>query len=356
MNRSGSTMRPRPARGFTSIELLVVFAVMSLLGALLLPAVLQARESARATQCRSNLRQIGMALENFHSTHGSYPPGWRHIEHAPDGSVVRPHDLGCLWAWAAFLLPQLEQAALAEALGIYAAGDPPPPGERGDAPLPIFLCPSDAGGPESGWGLYRAVWSDESLSTLLVRGYAKSNFLAVRGRTDSRRASDKTLCELGEKSCGIFGRDSETRHRDVRDGLSQTLAVGEREMTHTRDGHAPRGATWLRNVGELIAGSSDEELNALARGDAFSASTSPEDLGSEADLLVGNFCDARSVAGLTGPGAPMNRALDGFSSLHPGGSHFLFADGAVRHLSENIEPLTYGRLGAMADGEPAGGF
>jgi prepilin-type N-terminal cleavage/methylation domain-containing protein len=109
-NRSRSR-RSCVSRGFTLIELLVVIAVIAVLIALLLPAVQQAREAARRSQCKNNLKQLALALHNYHDVHNSLPPGW--IE---DPAITGQED--GIWAWSAFLLPMLEQTALHQQLNV----------------------------------------------------------------------------------------------------------------------------------------------------------------------------------------------------------------------------------------------
>lgn len=339
--RAGSGGPDRRRRAFSLIELTVAVGVVSLLLGCLLPAVLRAREAARRVQCQNNLRQMGIGLHGFHDVHGSFPPGWTSLQMSDDGTILRPLDLGCLWAWGAYLLPQLDEAVLHDRLGVTGDADPPPPGEELDVELPVFACPSDSGGRESGWGLYS--WDGGSPAATLVKGYAKSNYAAVNGsgaapfQLISGRWSDPW------PGSGMFGNETRTRIDDVRDGTSQTFAVGEREMTRQSDRERPRGAIWIRNVGELAAGgpASAGTFNPLASSGPDSSIITP---------FAAIHCDANSVVGVTGPEAPLNSTSTGFSSMHPGGAFFLFADGSVRFINEGIDLQTYGDLGSMSDG------
>jgi len=161
--------KPNEPRGFTLIELLVVIAIIAILVALLLPAVQQAREAARRSSCKNNLKQLGIALHNYHDTHSVFPPGWMHPGISATGTASGDNDLG-VWSWSTMVLPYVEQSAVYDALqpGQYY---PPPTTDTGnsggvDATYPgtqrlsaaqtkinTFLCPSstspdlwDAGG------------------------------------------------------------------------------------------------------------------------------------------------------------------------------------------------------------------
>lgn len=130
-------------RGFTLIELLVVIAIIAILIALLLPAVQQAREAARRTQCRNNMKQIVLALHNYLDVHSTFPPGmmWsRNLPGVRDGNGV---GRGTGWAWSAFILPQMDQAntfnQINFSLGMAAPGN----AKICAMTLPFILCPSD---------------------------------------------------------------------------------------------------------------------------------------------------------------------------------------------------------------------
>jgi prepilin-type N-terminal cleavage/methylation domain-containing protein/prepilin-type processing-associated H-X9-DG protein len=335
----------RDRAGFTLIELWVSVAIIGVIASVALPAIFQAREAARRTQCQNNLRQMGIALHNFHETHERFPPGWSSIQLSEDGSIIRPADFGCLWAWGAYLLPQLDQPALHDQLGVTGFKDPPAPGEELDLSLTTFLCPSDVAARESGWGLYRWDEFGDPPSSVLVKGYAKSNYIAVNGNDVSPFQTRYTPDTPESPRAGIFGNESRTRIAHILDGTSNTLAVGERQMTHGFEKREPRGAVWMRNVGELLA---DVPTTKTTKASSLgSLPPTPENLW----LFFAIHCDANSVVGVTTREAPLNQSEYGFSSQHPGGANFLFADGSVRFLSDSIDPTTYENLGSMADGE-----
>src|SRR5438067_9147484 len=136
--------RRRIVRGFTLIELLVVIAIIAVLVALLLPAVQQAREAARRTQCKNNLKQLGLAMQNYHDTMGKFPPGF--VTAVPNDFNIT----GDFWSWGVFIAPQIDLANIYNALqpgtnSLTAALSNPNTLAVLQTPLPSFRCPSDVG-------------------------------------------------------------------------------------------------------------------------------------------------------------------------------------------------------------------
>ncbi|HQU43369.1 MAG TPA: DUF1559 domain-containing protein, partial [Pirellulales bacterium] len=185
-------------RGFTLIELLVVIAIIGVLVALLLPAVQAARESARRAQCTDSLKQIGLALHQYHECTLHFPAGYLTAV-ASDGT-----ELGPGWGWASYLLPDLEQAPLEErinwgldignARNLFAR----------TTVLPLFLCPSDPA-PKS--------FTVDGTSTVVAYG----NYVAVNG--------NQGVSDAAAINDGAFLRDQWFRPANFLDGLSNTLFV-----------------------------------------------------------------------------------------------------------------------------------
>ena len=146
-------MRRSGIRGFTLIELLVVIAIIAILIALLLPAVQQAREAARRTQCKNNLKQIGLAMHNYHDVYLGFPPGYMNTApyHANGNGPISGNY--SQWVWGAMILPYIDQAPLYSRLQVgdirladaLTAGGPYDSTDLLATPLTAFMCPSDVG-------------------------------------------------------------------------------------------------------------------------------------------------------------------------------------------------------------------
>ncbi|MBA4029871.1 MAG: hypothetical protein C0478_03000 [Planctomyces sp.] len=198
-------------RGFTLIELLVVIAIIAVLIALLLPAVQQAREAARRSACKNNLKQMALALHNYESTHGVLPPGYLH-KFDPAGSGANHMGFG----WGLMVLPQLEQASLYNRFDFNRPGFSAANLPAREFSLPVFLCPSDP------YSQAHYVVRDDASSP--VEQYAGGSYAANWGPSTASSNLDDTPTE----SQGVFYRNSNSRFRDISDGLSNTLAIGER--------------------------------------------------------------------------------------------------------------------------------
>ncbi|HEV3003937.1 MAG TPA: DUF1559 domain-containing protein, partial [Pirellulales bacterium] len=176
--------------GFTLVELLVAIAIIAFLVALLLPAVQAAREAARRASCANNLKQIGIAMQAFHDFHESLPPGYDKQS----------------GAWGDYILPQLEQANVADKTVIVTSA------QLLVTRLPIFVCPSDPAPP-----LWEANSGPPNFSPLAT--VAEANYVGMFGTTDPGTVGD-----------GVLFRNSWIQLRDITDGTSQTLMGGERSV------------------------------------------------------------------------------------------------------------------------------
>jgi len=305
----------RKNRGFTLIELLVVIAIIAILVALLLPAVQQAREAARQSQCKNNLKQLGVAMHNYHDINNSLPIG----VHARWGQS---------WTWA--VLPYVDQTALFEVM-------PSPINDSGwwggtdqrsldlimiaRTAVSTFLCPSQPNGPRE----------PRNINGLSNR--AMSNYLASAGG-DAR--NDNLGTNGVDRSDGLFhavdmngGSGRAFKFADVTDGLSNTVLVGEAEYLL----NASRGCDIC-----------DRYLFYHMNADSGAGSDFSEVLGSTFYAI--------------NPDATNNSEREcSFGSFHTGGANILFADGKVRFMSENVDLVGVWRpLGSRAGDELIGDF
>jgi prepilin-type N-terminal cleavage/methylation domain-containing protein len=191
-------LRRRRHSGFTLIELLVVIAIIAILVALLLPAVQQAREAARRTQCKNNLKQLGLALHNYHDAYKMFPAG--HMESGWDGPSYRHQ-----FSWLTYMLPYIDQSNVYSLIDFSqidlstSAHQNPVFMPAGTVDVATFICPSDPTGRNN-------------------EEWAPTNYLGNQG----------TLCQSRNKEGnGVFGHNSWIRIRDITDGTSQTIAAAE---------------------------------------------------------------------------------------------------------------------------------
>jgi prepilin-type N-terminal cleavage/methylation domain-containing protein/prepilin-type processing-associated H-X9-DG protein len=276
-------LRPGPRgvlRGFTILELLVVIAIIGILIALLLPAVQFAREAARDLECNSRLRQLGVALHNYHDVHRRLPAGWK------CESTARTS-----YGWASRILKELEESAL-DAQVQY----PQPLQSLSEKVLSttpdVFLCPSDASEPT--FPLFAEIGGSDShgqQSTEVLIRLPRANYLGVFGTTDP----DKVIGTTGD---GPFVQDRFRRFRDMERGTSHMMLVGERTARKLT-------SSWLgiANLGE----------------DAGGRITGYAELGPNRD-------DADECE---------------FDSRHPGHANFVWADGHVAAVNDDIDPQCY---------------
>lgn len=280
-------------RGFTLIELLVVIAIIAVLIALLLPAVQQARESARRTQCKNNLKQLGLALHNYHDQNLTFPPS---AVYASVGGVNHNY----ISAWV-FMMPFIDQTALYNTWN-FNTDQNVAPNAGTNAPnskhVGMYFCPSRP-----------------SRSTPWRAGGDPSS--AAGDYATSAGTGDVT----GFTGTGMFFLNSSVRMRDVTDGTSNTFVIGEKliripsKPTDPTGDYAQYRFSWhsTRNT------------------------TSPVNRNTFLNISTG--------------GTSLISSLDcNFGSEHVGGAQFLFADGSVHFISENVNLQLYQRLSDRADG------
>lgn len=269
-------------RGFTLIELLVVIAIIAILVSLLLPAVQQAREGARRAQCKNNLRQIGLALQNYHSSFNIFPPGY--VSGAPYPATTNG------WGWCAMLLPHLDQTNLYDTIDFKLPLEHLTNQAAVATKLPFFLCPTD----QIGSGIFEIT---DATGSVVVASAAAASYAATVG-DDSSEADGLT-------GNGVFYRNSGTRISEIRDGTSTTVLAGERAWGFSN-------GTWsgAPNNGLCRAGTFNPWMYATANSPVFV-------------LVHNNFINILTDS---------DGGLDDFSSFHAGGAQFVMADGSVRFI------------------------
>lgn len=319
--------------GFTLVELLVVIAIIGVLVALLLPAVQQARESARRTQCINHLKQMALGVQNYHETHAYYPPG--HIIPRDRAGADGHKTIG---PWQVLILPYIEQKALFDMYDFNVFSDED--GRNGankivrTTPISIYRCPTDLqkgeiGNPGDGGRRYDGIL------------FARSSYVGVSGKSyghprdcpdrcgnwDFNWSEASPINHTGWK--GVFpvidDRTTGSQLRAVRmaevsDGTSNTIIIGEAHKPKDRPDRAPfwalGGNTYT--IREIL-------INTWT-----------------IRYLDYDKCEAAW---------PSNHCQRGYGSWHPGGLDFALADGSARLISRNVDLEVLGALASMAGGE-----
>lgn len=319
-------MKARLKRGFTLIELLVVIAIIAILIALLLPAVQQAREAARRTQCKNNLKQWGLALHNYHDVYNCFPIG----EIGLTNSAANPVNN---FGFHVRLLPYIEQTGLYAAFDFnrhYDFNTPSAPGALTNYTLkeqrfPLQFCPSG-----------RTADQTNTETVGVAHTYTTIHYYGVAGAKGPRPApatglfshtGNTTTDHGGFSDNGILCRNRHFGFRDITDGSSNTLAIGESSAENI--------AGWNVSYRAWTQGAS----NAATNGASYACKNVAFPIGKTSGWVSGNatrlFNDVR------------------FSSMHVGGCQFLLGDGTVRFLSQNIDFNLYQSLASASGGEVA---
>jgi prepilin-type N-terminal cleavage/methylation domain-containing protein/prepilin-type processing-associated H-X9-DG protein len=315
MIRATPTSRRHP--GFTLIELLVVIAIIAVLIGLLLPAVQKVREAAARTKCQNNLKQIGLAMHNYHSAHGYFPPGYTSGPVSLPAGAAAEADTGPGWGWATYLLPYLEQDNLYRTIDLKQGIEAPVNAAARVQVLAVFRCPSDSPVPPG------EVFDVEGDNTPVVARVAFSNYAAMFGRGEAS--------ETPAAGDGVFYRNSRIRVESISDGTSQTLAAGERSGSRV-------WGTWTGS----LTGAHVHERGAAAGHEHEHESFGPA-------LILGHTGFPPDSHGPNHPGGH----VDDFSSRHAQGANMLMCDGSVRMFNSGINPLTWAALGSRNGGEVA---
>ncbi len=304
----------RSPAGMTLIELLVVIAIIALLIALLLPAVQMARESARKTECRNHLKQIGVALENYHATNRIYPPASIRATPFLNNGRDEPRS-----TWTISILPYLDASPLFKSYVPTLSTDDPANNKLRAASIPGFLCPTDTGS---------EIPFEPRLGITYRRGNYGANFGAASWGSDDWQQL---------KYRGVMGQNVAVRHADMTDGSSQTVVVAElRIQPSPRDN---RGVWAFHGAGSASVGF---DCDSLCRG----INSDPT-----SDWIP--FCDP--IPG--GMPCTFQNNVDsnaGPRSQHGHGAHLLLGDGSVRFANQSVSQTTLNAIFTSQNRDVAG--
>ncbi len=301
----------RARHGFTLVELLVVIAIIGILIALLLPAVQAAREAARRIQCTNHFKQVGLALHSYNTSHNTLPPGmiaWNnnYVDHTLCGPNSGNPFYYVVWGWGSLILADLGEQVTYDTINFddthhWRAG---PTREAGRHLIPSYICPSDPQGDE----LIQCMSGNDDARRTNMAGVTDS----LEWMCDNHypRQFQRKTPEM-KVADGMMAEREGCRFRDVTDGLSHTVMIGE----VTGRGPGSHTSHWWKTWNLLDTGN-----------------------------------------GINGPGTVLtNSWVDwkrtGFSSFHPGGCHFLFGDGSAHFLPEDIDFEVLQSLATRAGGE-----
>jgi len=310
--------------GFTLVELLVVIAIIGILIALLLPAVQAAREAARRSQCTNHVKQLGLALHNYHDTYKVFPPGV-FASRLNLGIPTPPHSM----SWMPTLLPFMEQQALFDQLKPYMASrnsNAFPP-QLFNTVIPTLMCPSDPVKRKTGI-VHNPSQADPPPD--YDDGF-HGNYLLCNGSQEVTEANSTDLN-------GMFYYLSKIDMSGVRDGTSNTVMSSEIRLTPESAGNRDWRGRYYRA----------DHLSSI-----FSTRLPPNT--SSADRL--RTLEIKATALLYAPAVgSVNPQVIYARSAHPGGVNVGLADGSVRFVSETINTQTWQSLGTREGGEPIGDY
>ncbi|MBI3469212.1 MAG: DUF1559 domain-containing protein [Planctomycetes bacterium] len=323
--RTAAELRSRPndrrvrQTGFTIVELLVVVAIIGILVALLLPAVQAAREAARNTTCKNHLKQLGLACQQHHDSHNHLPTGgwgYRWV-----GDATRGFGKGQPGGWLFNVLPYIDQASLRDMAGGTTDAERERTAQSLRMPIPIFNCPSRRA------GLFTNHSSSQTINSAPTPVVARSDYAGNEANDWPTNGGDGAGPQTIDDSNyrwpdnsvynGVIFQRSMVQHASIRDGLSNTLLIGEKFLDPNRYND---GSHWA-DVRSQFTGFS---------------------------LDVGRFAIFPPKRDI--PGDPQNGVND-FGSAHPNMANFAFCDGSIRPISYSIDSNVFRAIGSRNGGE-----
>lgn len=330
----------RPRRAFTLVELLVVIAIIGILVAMLLPAIQSARESARKTQCISNIRQVALALVNYHDRNGHFPPSGEWASGISTETMYESADMGPNWVIR--ILPDLEQQALYDQFDFSVPIPHPNNREARGTTIPVMRCPTDYVGVP-----YESAPSARDKSPDIGDNWARGNY-AANGANGPLGGDGKSATPIegpnsngwaDPRRRGVMGPNVGLGNRQIQDGMTHTMLVGEvRAGLNRRD----RRGVWALGG----AASSSLYWHGWSAG-AIGPANGPNDTSESSDDISGCL-DTLLEEGSGGVALLAEEKMTcrfsrttggqgGSRSRHVGGVNVAMADGSVHFVRDSIE-------------------
>jgi len=351
------------SRGFTLVELLVVIAIIGILIGMLLPAVQQVREAARRTTCANNLRQVGLAMQNYEGAFKHFPPGFSSTPTrngtVPSGEFIAPSTWNASpgWGWGAHLLPFMEGKNIHDRIDFRSAIWSADQRDVIQTQIPVFLCPSASGDKEAFTVVdeSKTPYSPDGITPIIL---GRSHYVASHGQESawgSEAGPDKTGTvftniytfdtttitingDVSRVADGPFYRNSETKISEIRDGTTHTIFLGE---------HSSRlsDKTW---VGVVPGATVHPQFSSPENGPDGSATLVLFHMGpSGGELDITGFPIIHPV------NFPTYHVGQMYAE-HPGGGNVGMGDGSVQFIGETVDLITWAELSSMNEGEVVG--